>query len=55
MNEMEAKIKKCITHYIFLFVMQLFNLIFFLFILDVIYSPKNEEKKFPGIDIREFR
>jgi len=53
---MEAKIKRIYTaHYIFLLVTQLCNLIFFSFILDLICSKKSIEKKFPGIDIKEFR
>ena len=56
MNKMEAKLKKIyIAHYVFLVITQIFGLIFFLFIIDVISSPKSEEKKFPGIDIKEFR
>ena len=44
-NKMEAKIKRIYTtHYIFLFVTQLFSLIFFSFILDLICSQRNEKK-----------
>jgi len=56
MNKVEAKIKRLyITYYGFLFLTHLFSLIFSLSILDGICSPKSKEKKFPGIEIKEFR
>jgi hypothetical protein len=53
---MKSSIQKLFAaHYIYFFATHLCTFIFFSFILDEIYSQENNDKKYPGIDIKEFR
>jgi len=53
---MRSNIKKIyIAQYIFLFATHLFGYMFFAFILDMVDSQVKKDKKYPGIDIKEFR
>jgi hypothetical protein len=55
-HRMKTNIKKIYTAYcLFLFATHICSFIFLSFILDVICTLEKKEKKFPGIDIKEFR
>ena len=53
---MRSDLVKIITaQYVFLFITHFFGYLFFVFILDIVNSQTIREKKFPGIDLKEFR
>jgi hypothetical protein len=55
-NKMRSDLVKIITaQYVFLFITHFFGYLFFVFILDIVNSQTIREKKFPGIDLKEFR
>lgn len=41
-------------HYVYIFTTQICSFIYFLILIDIISAPKKNDKKYPGIDIKEF-